>query len=61
MILDEIKNRFSVREYLDKDVSENDLNEILEAARLATSACNYQPWKFIVVRDKNNREALYYT
>ncbi len=25
MILDEIKNRFSVREYLDKDVSENDL------------------------------------
>lgn len=60
MILDEIKNRFSVREYLDKDVSENDLNEILEAARLAPSACNYQPWKFIVVRDKNNKEALYY-
>ncbi len=60
MILDEIKNRFSVREYLDKDVSEGDLKEILEAARLAPSACNYQPWKFIVVRDKEKREALYY-
>lgn len=60
MILEEIKNRFSVRDYLDKDVNENDLNEILEAARLAPSACNYQPWKFIVVRDKEKREALYY-
>ena len=60
MILEEIKNRFSVREYLDKDVSEDDLNEILESARLAPSACNYQPWKFVVVRSKKKREALYY-
>jgi len=43
--------RQSVRAYLDKPVEEEKLKRCLEAARLAPSACNAQPWKFIVVDD----------
>ncbi len=58
MILKEILKRKSVRSYLDKDVGKAALNEVLEAGRLAPSACNIQPWKFIVVRDKGKREKI---
>ncbi|RLD15451.1 MAG: nitroreductase [Caldiserica bacterium] len=58
MILKEILERYSVRKYLDKDVEEEKLREVLEAGRLAPSACNYQPWKFIVVRDKETRRKI---
>ncbi len=58
MILKEIVERYSVRKYLDKDVEEEKLREVLEAGRLAPSACNYQPWKFIVVRDKEIRKKI---
>lgn len=58
MILKEVFERYSVRKYLDKDVEEEKLREVLEAGRLAPSACNYQPWKFIVVRDKEIRKKI---
>ncbi|NCO28224.1 MAG: nitroreductase [Caldiserica bacterium CG02_land_8_20_14_3_00_36_38] len=58
MILEEILKRKSVRSYLDKPVKEEKLNEVLEAGRLAPSACNIQPWKFIVVKGKKRREKL---
>jgi nitroreductase len=46
-----VQSRQSDRRYLDKPVEEEKLNLLLEAARLAPSACNSQPWKFIVVND----------
>lgn len=52
-----VKERFSARDYLDKPVEREKINLCLEAARLAPSACNSQPWKFIVIDDtelKNN-------
>lgn len=52
------KERYSVRNYLDKPVEEEKLAEILEAGRIAPSAANYQPWHIIVVNDQNRREAL---
>ncbi len=52
MLLDVITKRYSVRSYQDKEVPEELLKEVLEAGRLAPSADNYQPWKFLVVRDK---------
>jgi len=58
MILKEILKRKSVRSYLDKDVGKAALNEVLEAGRLAPSACNIQPWKFIVIRDTEKREKI---
>lgn len=47
-----ILNRQSDRRYLPDSVSKNDIIKCLEAARMAPSACNSQPWKFIVVDDK---------
>ncbi len=51
MILDTITKRQSVRRYLPKPVPRPLIEECLEAARLAPSACNSQPWHFIVVDD----------
>jgi nitroreductase len=46
-----VKSRQSDRSYLDKPVEKEKLERILETARLAPSACNAQPWKFIVFLD----------
>jgi nitroreductase len=50
-ILDLIINRQSDRKYSDKPVEKEKLERILEAGRMAPSACNAQPWKFIVVNE----------
>jgi nitroreductase len=47
-----VKKRQSQRNYSDKPVEKEKLERCLEAARLAPSACNAQPWKFVVVDDK---------
>src|SRR3989338_1098941 len=57
-ILEIIKKRRSVREYLDKPVEKDKVLQCLEAARLAPSACNAQPWKFIVVDDRELKDRL---
>ena len=48
-LLDLIKFRQSDRAYLPNPIETEKLERILEAARVAPSACNSQPWKFIVV------------
>jgi nitroreductase len=45
------RRRQSVRGYSDRPVEKEKILRCLEAARLAPSACNAQPWKFIVVDD----------
>jgi len=57
-ILEVIKTRRSVRKYKPKAISDEDLEKILTAAQLAPSAGNKQPWRFIVVRDKETKEKL---
>ncbi|MEG2538425.1 MAG: nitroreductase family protein [Clostridium sp.] len=49
---DLVLKRESIRGYLDKEVEIDKLVSCIEAARLAPSACNSQPWKFIIVNDK---------
>lgn len=49
MLLDLINKRKSVRNYINRPIPREDLLKCIEAARLAPSACNGQPWKFIVV------------
>ncbi len=45
-----IRTRVSIRNYApDKTVPREILEKILDAGRLAPSAVNYQPWKFVVV------------
>ena len=52
-VMQSIKRRKSVRAYdVKKPVTQNDLDQILEAARLAPSARNLQDWKFLVIKDK---------
>ena len=45
-----VKNRFSVRSYKPDDVEEEKLNVIFEAANLAPTAVNYQPFQLIVIK-----------
>lgn len=58
MILEAIKKRYSVRHYKDQPVEEGALAEVLEAARLAPSGCNLQPWKLVVVRDRATIQSM---
>ena len=57
-VLDIIRKRQSVRKYQDKPVEEEKLQQILEAARLAPSSTNSQPWHFISVKDKELKSKL---
>jgi len=58
MVLEVIVKRKSIRNYQQKDIPEDVLHEILDAARLAPSASNRQPWKFVIVQDKGLRQQL---
>lgn len=53
-----IEKRESVRGYLDKAVEREKIIKIIEAARLAPSACNAQPWKFVIVDDEKTKEEV---
>lgn len=58
-ILELSQTRFSARKYTDEPVSSDDLNYILECVRMAPSAVNRQPWKFVIVRSKEAKENLW--
>ncbi|MFD1038792.1 nitroreductase family protein [Virgibacillus byunsanensis] len=47
--------RWSPRSFKDKEVSDEDLNSIFEAARWAPSAANVQPWRFIFAQSAEDR------
>lgn len=49
--IDLVKHRRSVRKYSSNPVAKELIEQCIEAARLSPSACNAQPWKFIVVDD----------
>ncbi|MDO5848918.1 MAG: nitroreductase family protein [Methanobrevibacter sp.] len=53
-----INERYSVRGYLDKEVSEEDLNYVLEAATIAPTGVNNQPFKVYVIDAKKNKDVL---
>ncbi len=53
-----IRKRFSLRKYSEKSVEREKLEQCIEAARMAPSACNSQPWKFVVVDDPELRKKV---
>jgi nitroreductase len=53
-----IKDRRATLSFLPDPVPENDLKKILEAGLSAPSAYNLQPWRFVVVRDAEQRARL---
>ena len=50
--------RESCRAFSDRPVSRDDLMKLVEAGRLSPSACNAQPWKFIIVDDPEAKKKL---
>lgn len=53
-----VKQRRSIRDFIDQPVEREKIMACLEAVRLAPSACNSQPWKFIVVDDAKVKRKL---
>lgn len=53
-----MEKRASCRDYLEKEVEEEKIRDCLEAARLAPSACNKQPWRFKIITDPVQREKI---
>ena len=58
MLLECIKNRYSVRKFSEKKIEADKLETILDAARISPSARNIQPWKFVVIQDDEKRAKL---
>ena len=56
-----VNARRSVREYSDRPVPDDALLRILDAARIAPSAANRQPWHWYVIRDPQLRRELFGT
>ena len=56
--LDIVKTRQSTRAYNSRAVEAEKIDRCIEAALMAPSACNAQPWKFIVVNDPDLKNAV---
>jgi nitroreductase len=52
-VFDSVRTVLAVRDYSDKPVPDDVLHRIVEAGRLSASAQNLQPWRFVVVRDRD--------
>lgn len=50
--IENIIQRRSIRKYINKNISDEDLNTILKAGMYAPSGGNAQPWDFVIIRDK---------
>ena len=57
-ILDVIVTRKSIRRFKPDPVPEEMIDKVLEAARWAPTGENYQPWRFIVIRDQETRNRI---
>jgi len=57
-VQDAIRKRRSIREFTDEPVSRDALNKIVSAGIWAPSGLNNQPWRFVLVRDRDTSEQL---
>ncbi len=55
---DLIKKRYSVRAYESKEVEQEKLEKVLEAAKLAPTAANRQPFQILVIKTKGREQEL---
>jgi len=53
-----IKTRRSVRSYKEDEIPEDVLKRVLDAARIAPSGSNRQPWKFIIIKEQERRQKI---
>ena len=52
------EQRYSVRKFKDQPVEKEKLDLILEAGRIAPTACNYQPQRILVIEDTDALQKL---
>jgi nitroreductase len=57
-LYDAIRSRTSIRKYRPDPIPEEALDRILDAMRSAPSACNNQPWHFVLVQELEQRGRL---
>ena len=57
-MLDVIRRRRTIRKFTDEDVSEEQVETLLEMAMCAPNRLNRQPWHFVVIRDKELQKQL---
>ena len=53
-----IKSRRSIRSYLDKPLSKDTLEKIVDAGRFAPTARGVEPWEFVVVAEKEKLKKI---
>ncbi len=53
-----MSKRRSVRKFSEKKIAPEILERVLDAGRLAPSAVNLQPWRFVIIRSPETRRAL---
>jgi nitroreductase len=51
-VIDAIRNRRTVRKFSDKELSREQIDQLLELAMYAPNRLNHQPWHFIAIQDK---------
>ena len=56
--IDVLHSRRSIRKFKRTPVADELIKELLEAARLAPSGTNLQPWRFVVIKSEEKRRAL---
>lgn len=57
-LMDIVRGRRSIRKYEDKEVSDQDLNKVLEAVQWAPSWANTQVWEVVVVKNQEIKDKL---
>ena len=57
-LFEAIRHRRSIRAYTRQNVSEEEVEKLIDAARWAPSAGNIQPWEFIIIRDAKIKQKL---
>ncbi|MCK4989960.1 MAG: nitroreductase family protein [Bacteroidales bacterium] len=57
--IDIAKSRYSCRKYDSRPVEAEKLDQVLEAGRVAPSACNLQPWHFFVIQEAGDLEKIH--
>lgn len=56
--LEALKKRRSIRKYKPEQITDEELNKVIEAGLYAPSAVGRQPWKFVVLQNKEDLDAL---
>ena len=57
-VLENIHNRKSVRQFTSEPVSDEHIQTMLKAAMAAPSAVNFQPWRFVVITEREQLDAM---